>query len=102
MEAVGSGLGCVLIGLGLGVEAGPLAFVVDADDLDDEGEVAGGHVSRCGVEALASCPQILHYAQPWWVVISNGSTQWRYRQAVHQAAMQRQHSGRCCCSRTDP
>ena len=61
-----------------------------------------GHVSRVGVEALASCPQILHHAPPWWVVVSNGSTQWRCHQAERQAATRHQHSGRCCRSRTDP
>lgn len=33
-------------------------------------ESAGCHVSRCGVEALASCPQILHPDQPCCAVIS--------------------------------
>ena len=43
LKPIGGSLGCVFIGLGFGPEVGPFAFVVDADDLDNEDEVAIGH-----------------------------------------------------------
>ena len=68
--SVGRGEGCALLELGV-----------------FKGE---GHGSQVGVEAFASCPHILHHAQPWSTQVSNGSTQLRCRLAARLAGMQRQ------------
>ncbi len=58
---------------------------------DESGDgLSFSHGFRVGVEALASCPRILHHAPPWSTQLSNGSTQLRCRLAARPVDRRRQ------------